>query len=291
MNSKWFTDMQRRDFLAYGSSSVLSLAFLASSVEARAGAADTPADARAAKWISAGYAPGSAQLARIHQSTVASRISDTDTRQDAQDASLENTATSPYMVAAESLTEGDRRFAQTGARLSIHCPSSAEAFCAYPELALWALDVEFKSARCKLMFHAWCFQNDIVPQVSSDISFVVPVVDALNLTLSIKHTSREHRASVEPASRQQARLQFSLGRESNLPKLQRGVYFLALPHARTGALPKWNAYQMRAADLEKPALGAELSRRDRRRNVPALDDFAYLRLDVDYADYPSAPQV
>ncbi len=262
--------MRRRNFLAYGSSGVLSLALTASGAGAWTGVST---HTRAAELVSVGYMPGSARLVREPMSASAS--------------------VSSRLMAAEALPAGDPRFAHAGARVSIHGPFPDETVEMYPELALWAIDVEFKAAKCTPMFHAWCYQNTIVPQSSSPAPFVMPIVDALSLTLSLKRRPEGQTAASQSPARpmthqEQARLQFSLGREAHMPKLQRGIYLIALPGAKNRALPRWSEYQLHQASPDHPNVETGLYRR---HHAQVQRDFAYVKLVVDYADVASTTQV
>ncbi|PON14883.1 hypothetical protein C2W62_26745 [Candidatus Entotheonella serta] len=193
-----------------------------------------------------------------------------------------------HLVAAEALPEGDPNFVHTGVRISIHGLFPSDAFKMYPDLRLWAIDVEFNAARSKPFFHAWCVQNEMVPQSEAYISFVLPIVDALNLRLSTKRSPQHQPATFALASNlaidpQQAWLQFSLGREAHTPKLQRRIYFIALPSVKTGRLPNWRDYELRADTSERTDTMTGLRRRDRHRYDPGGADFAYVKLAVDYA--------
>ncbi len=124
----------------------------------------------------------------------------------------------------------------------------------------------------------------------------MPVVDALSFTLSTVRARRDQAATVASAAhpaadQRQASLQFSLGREPHLPKLQRGIYVIALPNPQSGALPKWREYQLTGADPKNVAAKTELYRRDRLFQEQGHVDFAYVKLAVDYAEPTSAPQV
>ena len=293
MVTKLFTDMRRRDFLAYGSSSALALAGVASGVTARSGVASPlPVDENAAELLAVGYVPGSASLARVEQTMGASELPRSDTRTVHSQSMSEHLPLHPHLIAAQSLPAGDPRFANTGARVSLHGSLPDETCKMYPELSLWSIDVEFNTLHGPLMFHAWCFQNQLVPQSSSPCSFYVPVDETLSLSLSIKRNPQYHTSTGSPIDhltydKQQARLEFSLGRETNVPKLQRGVYVIALPSVQTGRLPRWNEYRLQTANPETSGSATELYRCDWRCKPQKADDFAYVKFVVDYHRPPS----
>ncbi len=156
MTNKLFPEMRRRQFLTYGSCGALSLALTASGASAWSGAMSqvTPADAQVADLISVGYLPGSASLAQAEQLVGNAAVPHLNTPTIPRDAKPTHAPFYPHLIAAESLPSGDPHFAHTGAKISIHGIFPFETFKMYPDLHLWAIDVEYKAVKRTTMFHA-----------------------------------------------------------------------------------------------------------------------------------------
>jgi hypothetical protein len=216
---------------------------------------------------SVGYWRGSGALAKPATIGFTSRVED--------EPDTELPITGP-LISARQILRGDPELAEDGARLTLLGMSPPDdSLDAYPELASWAIDVEFQPNH-EAPFHAWRFDNGSVPSISSPSSFTVPlnVTRALEMTLSVASTS---------GATSSLPLLLSVGSEPMVSKLRRGVYVIALSDPRTGALPDWGQCQLGCmapggdGDIRQLFQGGELGL------APVPAEFPYLVLAVDRA--------
>jgi hypothetical protein len=182
------------------------------------------------------------------------------------------------IVSANSLGDGDRRFLDTGARVTIHglYPDATLRRRAASELDL---SVRFAVDRGDpVEFRVWSFESRHAANVAAPVSFHVPI-DEDGLTLSVDREeasegSREGQGASAP-------VQLGVGYARGTPKLRRGVYFLAGPSASTGTVPDLERYRFAAPAAPSGQRSAySLVESCHAPSVPA--DFDYLLLSVEH---------
>lgn len=173
------------------------------------------------------------------------------------------------LVEAQTLSAGDAEFVRHGARVSILGLEGLEAALASDGLKSLSLDVSYPhpDGGEALLVHAWHFASGPVRHVSPGNSFVVPVGhhSGLSLVLEAEDASGTSTRSV---------CQFTVGGETDLPKLQRGIYVLA-PSDSTA----WQGLGWTMAEDGRP----RLVRRSALGGALAGVEFPCLAMTVDYA--------
>ena len=207
MNGETLKTIGRRDFLTAGSAALVSAAVpwapaFASTPKANRAPAMAPTPASP---LVIGYWEGSEICANL------SRIAP-------------EAWTEWRLVRADSLRQGDARFAGQNARIVIHGLRGREAGKQTLDLASLAIQAHYAPFH-EGVYHAWRFgkaAQGALRHVSGGVSFFVPVDGAAGLRFEM--------VVVEAAGREAVRVpvQFSLGRQPDLPKLRRGVYSIGV---------------------------------------------------------------
>ena len=113
------------------------------------------------------------------------------------------------------------------------------------------------------------------------VLFPIPKDSALKLDVEIAH---------KELGMYKIPIHLTLGKDSETFKLQRGVYFIALPSMRTDVRLNWRDYQFFARKPEEEDqtevenIKKRLYRSDWNQDQPVLVDFEYIELRVNYAD-------
>ncbi len=280
MMNKACLTLRRRDFLTFSGSTGILLAGMVSGLQARPKQVGPwpPTDTPAAELFAMGYVQGSG--ARTLTDSPLSCYGLADVPADRSQASR-----NLKLMAAEALLEGDPRFARDGVRLAIYGMVSHDDLGRWADVASLAIDVNFEPFHANV-FHAWAFRNDPVPCISSSGTCRVPVADALRLTLAVAQpvaAARPTTPAAEPEASwtQQASIRLTLGREPRQPKLQRGLYVIALRHTPTPLRPAWRACRLQAASSDGPNALPTLWQWDPHRQQ--MVRAAAIMLSVDYA--------
>ncbi len=281
--------LRRREFLALGPAFGLATGMLPLGSLARAASAGPLAGIGAVRddLLSIGYWQGSDTLAEFASLAHTGEPFFVDAQDSPVDESAIAEPVYADVISAQALSVGDRRFAQNGAKVSIHglFPSAGEAVHDLPGLSI---DAHFDPYH-QAPFHAWRFDPSASSSSPAGVSFTVPLAKTTGLTLSFAIAEGRDQRSGTDASPERISTRFSLGREPGQPKLRRGVYFIAWRGSNSKPLPSWRRYLVLAAaaktgDLPEDEIAhqgySRLTQRWNRR-VPA--DLSYVMLSVDYA--------
>jgi len=184
------------------------------------------------------------------------------------------------VVSASRLSSGDRRFAQSGARVTVHGLERRATGTGNDVVHLNAL---FPNAAAALPYLAWSGSGGDSPRVS----FVVPPADELTLAIERRRpvslrgvpSAKVHSYLNDGFAKQEVPQReltmegkglcvFSVGGAGT--KLQRGTYFLALRERPRDSKPNWSSLVADATTLTLTRHGKPVH-------------FDYLVVSVDYA--------
>ncbi len=281
--------LPRRDFLALGPAFGLATGMLHLSSLSKAALSSPFAGLEPARddLLSIGYWQGSDTLAEFARLTHTGEPFFVDAQHSPVDESAIAEPVPADVISAQALSVGDRRFAQNGAKVSIHglFPTVGEEVHDLPGLSI---DVHFDPYH-RAPFRAWQFDPSASSRSPAGVSFTVPLEKTTGLTLWFTIAEGRDQRSGADASPERISTRFSLGREPGQPKLRRGVYFIAWRGSNSKPLPSWRRYLVLAAaaktgDLPEDEITHEgYSRLTRRWNELAPADLTYVMLSVDYA--------
>lgn len=200
------------------------------------------------------------------------------------------------VVPADRLASGDPRFAETGARLAVKGTFEAEHSMFRPALESLAIDVLFdpvpggvpETVAC----HAWSLTRNPVTSASAAVTLQLPVDRSTGVGMTVARSNRapglagrvfqtavRGSRTVEPTRWTQS-ARWTLASEPGVPRLRRGVYFVACADRPGRAAPEWESYQFAPCDgAGGPSM---LVRRGAGGFEPA--DFDYVVVAVDHAD-------
>lgn len=149
-------------------------------------------------------------------------------------------AGSPQVISlAERLRKGDAALARDGARLRVlgFYPDDDPSILATVDSL--ALDLHFQPFH-DASFNIWSFKNGATPRVSSPLVANVPLTAGTGLQLALTYLPTGGLPMTLP-------LQFAIGRDTGVPKLQKGVYVLVLP-SPVVARPNLRNYRLLTAN-------------------------------------------
>lgn len=136
----------------------------------------------------------------------------------AKAAELESTPWEADWIPAEALPSGDRRFVTTGATVSFRgAVDAAEYGTRTSDWSALAIGVDYRPFQAAHV-HAWSFENRDVPNMSSEIRFLVPIREDRGLQLSFE-------LGGESPERFSTALAVGPGRR---PSLRRGIYLVSV---------------------------------------------------------------
>lgn len=272
--------MTRRGFMALGQACALTPALAAIL---------TPSFAAAAANLGRIIAPGSADPGSL---TVGywlgsgkwvgfdSVTHSTEPLRDASAAGDETAGPEPLradLINAESLSQGDPRFARSGARVRIlgMIPNDARKV---GNLASLSIDLHNRPYH-DVPYHAWSFENAALLSIGQANGFTVPIDAGHGMTLAF---------GIGDGARAEKRIftRFTLGSEGGTVKLRRGVYLISWRGPGARPMPSWRKHQVLALEVEKDlAEGTEVLFRtvQRHTRMPSAD-LAYVLIAVDYGD-------
>ena len=283
------SSLRRREFLALGPAFGLATGMLHLGSLARAASSEPFAGIGPARddLLSIGYWQGSDTLAQIARLTHTGEPFFVDAQDSPVDESAIAETVYADVISAQALSVGDRRFAQNGAKVTIHrlFRTAGEEVHDLPGLSI---DVHFDPYH-RAPFHAWQFDPSASSSSPAGVSFTVPIAKTTGLTLSFAIAEGRDQRSGADASPRRISTRFSLGREPGQPKLRRGVYFIAWRGSNSKPLPSWRRYLILAAaaktgDLPEDEIAHEgYSRLTQRWNGRVPTDLSYVMLSVDYA--------
>ncbi len=179
-------------------------------------------------------------------------------------------AAASSIIEAGSLSAGDSEFVRLGARLTILGLEGLESTLVSGGMKSLSVDVVYPGSdgAQSILVHAWRFAKGPVAHVSPGNSFVVPVGRDSGLTLVLE---TEDGAGV----RRRNLCRFTVGAESGLPKLLRGLYALA-PYDASA----WRGLAWSLGDNARP----RLVRPTGSDGAPTAADFPCLAMTVDYSN-------
>ncbi len=123
-------------------------------------------------------------------------------------------------IPAAALSAGDRRFVATGATVTIRgAVDAAEYATRTSDWTALAIAVDYRPFQAAHV-HAWSFENQDVPNMSSESRFLVPIREDRGLQLSFELTRRG-----ESPERFATALAVGPGRR---PSLRRGIYLVSV---------------------------------------------------------------
>jgi hypothetical protein len=169
------------------------------------------------------------------------------------------------LVAANNLFSGDPLFLDRGAQVTIERLYLPEAF----PITVMNTNVHYypEGSAASIQVPVWSYQHSDVTSLGATNRLVVPVSSANGLTLSFdwQVPDRERTTTVT---------KFSVDREPNHLKLQRGRYLIAGQRPQLGTLPGWSDYRWHISESQTGALFPQ-------KNASTID-FPYLLLTIDY---------
>jgi hypothetical protein len=189
------------------------------------------------------------------------------------------------LIAGSSPCRGDSSFQGRGVRFGMHGIHLPETTDAETRLRSCALHVIFPGARSHKdpegrSFLAWHLRTDGVPSCSPSSRCFIPLDDRGEIRLRVDWTRAAFAGRVGD---QHAELRLATRRQSGLPGLRRGIYFVGLPAGRPLAGDELAGHQLSAVD--SPSGRMHLNRTtwwSRRRAVPTNP---YLVFSVEYGDH------
>ena len=292
-----FLELARREFLKFVPASVVTAGTFAASMASAANPLSrlTAGDRQSAGLVSIGYWLGSERIASFDTLTHTASSCFVDALNVPVDQATCVEPVDADLIGAESLQNGDQRFAETGAEIRFRKLNLADGqtIGAPPELSI---DVHFTPFH-GTPFHAWSTSP------GSAIGLTVPINRSSGLTLSLDVTENADErgnsidlrrpaasASAQPNPNMTTVLsRFTLGREARQLKLRRGVYFIAWRGSKAGQLPPWRRYKILATEpqtTDRPddmIEHASYSRLVQRRTELPANDLMYIMMSVDYA--------